>query len=212
MCMRLEQTPKPDHVLRVSTRLITSSTILHLSADELERTVNQEQTENPALEVAEQHVCFFCGASTYNQVCLACGHFAHITRPQTQVAEPLAQYESTGDLWAQQQIHYDIDNYGFTEVDNDEEYDPLARIPTKPTLSETLLQQLETLVTPDEAPIAEQLVGNLNERGYLEIDLPEIADHLKVPLERVEYILSQLQSLEPLGIGARNLRECLLIQ
>ena len=53
MCMRLEQTPKPDHVLRVSTRLITSSTILHLSADELERTVNQEQTENPALEVAE---------------------------------------------------------------------------------------------------------------------------------------------------------------
>lgn len=212
MCMRLEQTPKPDHVLRVSTRLITSSTILHLSADELERTVNQEQTDNPVLEVAEQHVCFFCGAPTHNQTCLACGHLAHTTRPLTQLAESPAQYEPTGDPWAHQQIHYDIDNYGFTEADHDEEYDPLARIPTKPTLSEALLQQLETLVPPNDAPIAEQLVGNLNERGYLEISLSEIADYLKVPLVRVEYVLNQLQTLEPLGIGARNLRECLLIQ
>lgn len=212
MCMRLEQTPKPDHVLRVSTKLITSSTILHLSADELERTVNQEQTENPALEVAEQHVCFFCGAPTHNQTCLTCGHLANTTRPLTQVAESPAQYEPTGDPWAQQQIHYDIDNYSFAEADNDEEYDPLALIPTKPTLSEALLQQLGTLVVPDDAPIAEQLVGNLNARGYLEISLSEIADYLKVPLVRVEYVLSQLQSLEPLGIGARNLRECLLIQ
>jgi RNA polymerase sigma-54 factor len=210
--MRLEQTPKPDHVLRVNTRLITSSTILHLSADELERTVNQEQTENPVLEVAEQHVCFCCGAPTYSQTCLACGHLTHSTQPQNQVAESLARYESSEDPWAHRQIYYDIDNYGFTEVDNEEGYDPLVRIPIKPTLSEVLLQQLETLIVPDDAPIAEQLVGNLNERGYLEVDLPEIADHLKVPVERVEYVLSHLQSLEPLGIGARNLRECLLIQ
>jgi RNA polymerase sigma-54 factor len=210
--MRLEQTPKPDHVLKVNTRLITSSTILHLSADELERTVNQEQTENPALEVAEQHVCFFCGAPTYSQMCLACGHLAHSRQPQTQVAESLARYEPSEDPWAHREIYYDIDNYGFTEVDNDEEYDPLARIPTRPTLLEVLLQQLEALIAPADAPIAEQLVGNLNERGYLEIDLPEIATHLKVPVERVEYVLSQLQSLEPLGIGARNPRECLLIQ
>ncbi len=120
MCMQLEQTPRPDHVLRVSARLITSSTILHLSADELERTVNQEQTENPALEVAEQHVCFFCGAPTYSQMCLACGHLVHTTQPRAQVAESPAQYESTGASWDQQQIHYDIDNYGFAEVDNDE--------------------------------------------------------------------------------------------
>src|SRR6476660_6874779 len=102
MGMRLEQTPKPDHVLRVSTRLITSSTILHLSADELERTVNQEQTENPALEVAEQHVCFFCGAPTQNQTCLACGHLAKATGPLAQLAESPTQYEPTGDSWAQQ--------------------------------------------------------------------------------------------------------------
>jgi len=80
------------------------------------------------------------------------------------------------------------------------------------TLAEVLLQQLEALVTPDDIEIAEQLVGNLNERGYLEVSVEEIAGLLEVPVERVEYVLSQLQTLEPTGIGARNLRECLLIQ
>ena len=60
--MRLEPTPRPEHTLRVSARLVTSSTILHLSADELEHTVSQEQIENPALEVREQRVCLFCGS------------------------------------------------------------------------------------------------------------------------------------------------------
>src|SRR5260370_3734736 len=116
MCMQLEQTPRPDHDLRVSARLITSSTILHLSADELERTVNQEQTENPALEVAEQHVCFFCGAPTYSQNCLACGHFAHTTRPLAQGTESPGRYELTGKSWAQEQIHNAIYNYIFTDA------------------------------------------------------------------------------------------------
>ena len=59
--MRLEPTQRSDHVLRVSARLITSSTILHLSSDELERALAQEQMENPALEVSEQRICLFCG-------------------------------------------------------------------------------------------------------------------------------------------------------
>jgi RNA polymerase sigma-54 factor len=105
-----------------------------------------------------------------------------------------------------------MDNYGFMEIDGDDAYDPMARIPTNESLSEMLLQHLEALIPPDDALIAEQLVGNLNERGYLEISTQQIAELLQVPLERVEYVLSQLQTLEPLGIGARNPRECLLIQ
>lgn len=209
--MRLEPTPRPDHVLRVSARLITSSTILHLSSDELERAVSQEQMENPALEVSEQRICLFCGSLLYGQVCTVCGHFA---QPALTTNEFPVSYESQSEpqelQWSSQS--YDFDNYAFAEIDRDDELDPLARIPTGETLTETLLQQLEALVPPEDAPIAEQLVGNLNERGYLEISLDEIAEHLNVALERVEYVLSQLQTLEPLGIGARNLRECLLIQ
>jgi RNA polymerase sigma-54 factor len=45
--MRLEPTAKPDQVLRVNSRLITASTILHFTSDELERAISQEQLENP---------------------------------------------------------------------------------------------------------------------------------------------------------------------
>ena len=208
--MRLEPTPRPEHALRVSARLITSSTILHLSSDELEHAVNQEQIENPALDVVEQNVCLFCGTRMYGQMCTVCGHYAQHTQPPARVTESPAQYEHVETY--QQHSLYDIDNYGFAEVDSEDAYDPLARISTGETLAEALLQQLEALISPDDASIAEQLVGNLNERGYLEISTQEVAEHLEVPVERVEYVLGQLQTLEPLGIGARNLRECLLIQ
>ncbi len=210
--MRLEQTPRPEQTLRVSTRLITSSAILHLSADELERTVNQEQIENAALEVTEQRICLFCGTQMYGASCAVCGHSAQQPQQLTQVNESFAPYEAAEPQWGEQQVFYDIDNYGFAEADYDEEYDPLARIASGETLGESLLQQLEALIAPDDAPIAEQLVGNLNERGYLESGPQEIAERLQVPVARVEYVLSQLQTLEPLGVGARDLRECLLIQ
>jgi RNA polymerase sigma-54 factor len=191
----------------VSARLITASNILHLSSDELERAITQEQIDNPAIEVTEQRVCLLCGTPLYGATCVACGQTA---KQNSKVSEP---YENAEPQWAyQQQTFYDIDNYGFAEVDSDDDYDPLAHIPNGETLAETLLQQLEALVSPDDALIAEQLVGNLNERGYLEMSTDDIAQLLEVPVERVEYVLSQLQTLEPLGIGAKTLRECLLIQ
>lgn len=212
--MRLEPTPKPDHALRVNARLITSNTILHLTSDELEHAVAQEQIENPAFEVAEQPICLFCGAIMHGQTCLSCGYSGY--SPQfTQLAfttnEISTEESATEQQWSEYS-QYDIDDFSLLETANDEEFDPLASIPRGQTLAEVLLEQLETLVSADDASIAEQLVGNLNEHGYLEISVQEIAVHLSVPLERVEYVLSHLQTLEPLGIGARNLRECLLIQ
>ena len=213
--MRLEPTPRPDHALRVSARLVTSSTILHLSSDELEHAVTQEQIENPALEVHEQRICLFCGSFMQGSQCISCGSFAQPGESSFAAGEGGNNEEGLGEpLWGQwgEPRQYDSDNYGWLEHDEDEEFDPMARIPMSQTLSEVLLQQLEALVPPDDAPIAEQLVGNLNERGYLEASVQEIAELLEVSRERVEYVLSQLQSLEPLGIGARDLRECLLIQ
>lgn len=212
--MRLEPTPRSEQVLRVSAKLITSSNILHLSSDELERAVNQEQVENPALEVIERRICLFCGIYLYGRECAACGRLDRTTQP----LPPLAEAREEAIYVSEQHASYyqpgflDTDNYGFAQADSDDAYDPLASIALGETLAEALLQQLEALVSPDDAPIAEQLVGNLNERGYLEINGNEIAEYLEVPLERVEYVLQQLQTLEPLGIGARNLRECLLIQ
>jgi RNA polymerase sigma-54 factor len=211
--MQLEPRARAEQVLRISPKLITSSTILHLSSDELERAVSQEQVENPALEVDEQRVCLYCGTPMYGQTCTNCGHFGVPTQPLPVLNDGPISYDIPVEtLWNASHQTYDVDNYAFFEADRDDDFDPLASIPAGETLAQLLLRQLEALVAPGEEEIAEHLVGNLNERGYLENSVQEIADLLSVLGERVEYVLSQLQTLEPLGIGARDLRECLLIQ
>ena len=213
--MRLDPTPRPEQALRVSVRLITASNILHLSSDELDHAIVQEQMENPALEISEQRICLFCGSPLRGPVCASCGASAQESQSAFNPGEtarsedaPLDQQEQPWSDYAA----YDIYDYAAPESDEDEELDPMARLPMDQTLAETLLQQLESLVEPQDLPIAEQVVGNLNERGYLEIDVAEIAAYLDVPGERVESVLSLLQTLDPPGIGARNIRECLLIQ
>ena len=215
MNFRQEHRPqqRAEQTLRVSPRLITSSTILHFSAEELEHAIYQEQLENSTIQVTEHRLCLMCGTPLYTtsgQTCSNCGrslselHRDDLTTGNERFGEPQWDYSS--------QVFFDIDNYGLAAVESDDDYDPMARIPMSETLAETLLRQLEALVSPDDALIAEQLIGNLDERGYLEISTNDIADALTVPGERVEYVLSQLHTLDPPGIGARNLQECLLIQ
>src|SRR5579883_2313521 len=105
--LRLEPVQKPDHVLRVSAKLITSSTILHLSSDELERAVNQEQIENPALEVSEHNICLFCGTMMQGQTCPSCGHFAHSPSPVPEMASSEVYPSET--QWSDQFLFSTID-------------------------------------------------------------------------------------------------------
>src|SRR5260370_33406157 len=111
----------------------------------------------------------------------ACGYSAQVEQPGFTTSE------------------YNTDDYSLVEAEDDEEFDPLARLPMGQTLAEVLLQQLEALIPADDAPIAEQLVGNLNERGYLEISVQEITEHWAGPVRRVEDVLSPWQTLEPLA-------------
>jgi RNA polymerase sigma-54 factor len=81
------------------------------------------------------------------------------------------------------------------------------------TLQEFLIDQIRLLcLSQIEKVLLIALVGNVNKRGYLCIELQEIANEFSVSLQEVEEVLSMLQSLEPAGIGARDLKECLNIQ
>ncbi|MCC3379069.1 RNA polymerase factor sigma-54 [Paenibacillus farraposensis] len=60
--------------------------------------------------------------------------------------------------------------------------------------------------------IAMFLIGNLNDKGYLELEVNTVAGILGVPTEEVENILALIQGFEPAGIAARSLEECLLLQ
>src|SRR5260221_12060803 len=167
--MRLEQAAKPGHVLRVSAQLIAASTILHLSSDELEGAVAQEQMENPALEIIEQRICLFCGAPLHGQSCTSCGYSAQLTQPAFTTNENTNDESFTEHQWSDYP-HYDLDNYGSAEPEDDEEFDPLARIQMGQKLGGGLQQQLEGIVSAEDASLAEQLVGKLHETGDLRIN------------------------------------------
>src|SRR5712692_3863621 len=158
--MRLEPTAKPDHVLRVNARLITSSTILHFTSDELERAITQEQLENPAFEVKEQRICLFCGVPMQGQTCASCGYSgfsAQLTQPAFAASENLPDESIPEQQWNQ---YFQNNTYDYGQIEDNEELDPLVSISTGQTLAEVLLEQLHTLVPAEDAPISEQLVGN----------------------------------------------------
>ena len=60
--------------------------------------------------------------------------------------------------------------------------------------------------------IADAIIGNLDENGYLSASLEEIAQNGKYSIEDVEEALAVVQEFDPLGVASRNLRECLLTQ
>lgn len=83
----------------------------------------------------------------------------------------------------------------------------------RPSLFAHILAEMPMLVRkPEDRPIAVRLVEGLDERGLLADSLPEIAADLKTPVARVETVLSLLQHIEPVGLFARSVTECLALQ
>ncbi len=81
------------------------------------------------------------------------------------------------------------------------------------TLQRFLAEQVEWMgMGKEDKRIAAWIVGNIDEAGYLEASVEEIARSARVDMAKIEEILNRIQTLEPAGIAARNLRECLLLQ
>ena len=81
------------------------------------------------------------------------------------------------------------------------------------SLQEVLLEQVrESALTSDLWPVAEMLIGNVDEYGYLKATLEELAASTGLPSARILEVLKVVQSFDPPGGGARDLRECLLLQ
>jgi RNA polymerase sigma-54 factor len=107
-----------------------------------------------------------------------------------------------------------LDNLAWNSsaVTRDDEFDPLTLVAAQVTLEEKLLHDLGAMIDPEDMPIAEYLVGSLDSDGYLRCSTYEVCQKFDVEPEKVEEIIRALQSLEPPGIGARDVRECMLIQ
>lgn len=84
---------------------------------------------------------------------------------------------------------------------------------TQKTLRDSLLEQVAvTDLSPGDRIIAEYLIYNIDEDGFLGCSTGEVADEIGVNRDNVERVLDIIQTFDPVGVGARNLQECLLIQ
>jgi RNA polymerase sigma-54 factor len=81
------------------------------------------------------------------------------------------------------------------------------------SLQEVLLEQVrESALTEDLWPVAEMLIGNIDEYGYLKATVDELAGSTGLAPEKIIEVLKVVQSFDPSGVGARDLRECLMLQ
>jgi len=111
-------------------------------------------------------------------------------------------------------IKNDIDyepKYDYYE-DDEEKDNPLNRLPYQPTFLDFISSQIDLEFDDNEKEIAYEIVGNLNEKGFLDIPIKEIAEKFKVDEEIVENIRKRITRLEPAGIASLNIKEALIVQ
>lgn len=203
MALELRQQLKLSQQLRMTPQLQQAIKLLQLSRVELLETVQQELMENPFLEESEN-------------IPLTDGQAPEETRASR---EDDAAYDA--DLSRNADWEDYLGEFASTprlvqprEHELPEELSPLeARYAAKPSLESHLMWQLR-LSTLDERQkeIGEAIIGNLSSSGYLQASVQEVAELTGTTPEEVEVVLDRIHFFDPVGVAARDARECLLIQ
>src|SRR6184192_440720 len=81
------------------------------------------------------------------------------------------------------------------------------------SLAEFLMEQVrETDLNPEQRAIAEMIIGNIDDYGYLKATVEELSAQNNLAAEKISEVLKIIQSFDPPGVGAVDLRECLMLQ
>lgn len=173
-----------EQKLIMTQEMQMSVKLLQMSAYELGQYVNKEMQENPVLEEKE--------LQNYKS-----------NKNDLNDYKEIIKYLEKDD--------YKVKNYSL-KGENDE-ISPFYYIAEEKSLKDYLNEQIGEFAEKVEIlNICKYMVENLDAKGYLSITLTEICKELVISEENAETALKILQSLEPQGIGARNLKECLRIQ
>ncbi len=187
--MSPDMQPQQTTSMKASPALIALNNMLVLSTVELQHLIQQELEENPALEMLDvepEDLCERCGRPMNGGVCIRCAQ-----EDQRLAEADRSDYSVGGD---------------------DDEFDPLLLVATPASLVELLLRDLRAVLPAEDFFIAEYLVGCLDEQGFLDATTGDIAATLTIAEERVISVLLKLQEVAPVGVGARDVPECLCLQ
>ena len=199
MALELRQQLKLTQQLIMTPQLQQAIKLLQLSRLELLDTINQELEANPMLEEVQEEMSE--------------------EKPEGEAEDSFQEVEISEKMredfdWESYLEEYNTGTPVLIEKDPNKEwpsYDHKLTLPA--SLENHLNWQLRLSdMTESEKEIGSYIIGNLNHDGYLEATTQEIATMGEFDVEQVESVLARIQLFDPIGVAARDLRECLLIQ
>ena len=205
---------------RIDPRQILASEILTWTAPELEAAIERELSENPALEVRDNDALPAGLENTGFGAASAHGSGGSAAAPTVLSLVPgAASPSSDSDRFDRESLSGATTSSagsGSTSTSSsggDRDDDPMDRVAASTTLHDHLRAQVGQVARDArEAFLVRDLIECVDDRGYLSADLAELAADRAVCVADMEAAVSALQTMDPPGIGARNLHECLLLQ
>ena len=210
----LSQSTQLKQELKINPRLYQAMDLLYMPLLDLQQHLKQELLNNPFLDMVEPE------------------EEEEESEEETTETETAAEEKSTNEEIDWEEILLDgFDAGGRREEHEEREYYEPVTVDTR-DLSDHLLDQITLLdLTPRQQFLADEFVGNINEDGYLACALEDLQNAVNDTVVRaaeaaerdtedlplytmaeIEEMLHIVQSLDPPGVGARDLRECLMLQ
>lgn len=217
MGISLQQVQKLSQRLAMTPLMQQALHLLQLPSTELEQLVLEEATQNPFLEIkgeidddtVEQE------GNENSVIATLEGTEAETETNGRETAEDTPHFEDVDVNWDEVYEENVVPRFtAYSSHDSDEEERDLEDYVAAPTsLFDNLRWQLQIMGPPEPLrKVAEHIIGCLDDDGYLRVPLEEIAQQTNSSVTDVEDALRLVQSLEPAGIGARTLAECLELQ
>ena len=194
----LRQELKMSQVM--APHLFQSLEILHMPLLELQQMIKKELTENPTLESTQ--------TSGDEQIEIEQGT-KDLERDEFD--NEFEQLAALGEEW-NEDFYKNRQQANNSEADEQYQY-MMDSLSETSTLHDQLLEQLSFSNLNDyERKVAEIVVGNIDDDGYLQLDVEDLLALPNFPKETLDKILDIIHDFDPAGVGARDLRECLLLQ
>lgn len=178
-----------------------ANAILQLSGMELQQAIEQELAENPALEQEDDEPCSGCELAPL--LCKDCQY----NKQREQDTAP-ADDDRVLDFDSFSEPDYSFD----FSADVETEDDPMGFLGAEVDLHEHLRNQLVEVASGKPYEIADYLINYIDDSGYLRVDLLEVTLELDATDEEIAEAVSIIQTLDPPGVGAMDLQQCMLIQ
>lgn len=206
MALELRQQLKLTQQLIMTPQLQMAIKLLQLSRLELMDVIRQEIEENPALEEMQEVAVEEKSVETAGD--------ERDTADSSEIKEVTIEEKIQDEIdWSNYLDEYS--SAGKTHFESEKKDRPGFEtfLAGKTTLKDHLLWQFAmTSPTPEEEIIGSLIVGNLDGKGYLAASIEGIAQRSNIDPQKVARVLELIQTFDPIGICARDLKECLLIQ